>query len=167
MPKLKGRIPRITFREVQPLKLRDQDWLTIERTYGHSIPLEARAQITVATNRFLQLAQAENTGLISEAVKRVNRLLKRIQWLHACINERHPEDVTRAYVDDQIAVGYSLINVDDPAGKRFPTRNYISGVSHELMRFAIACDTVTESLPTLKDTTTGRKVGHGKYGFES
>jgi len=141
MPKPKGRIPRANLRAARPITLNDEDWQTIETNYGRSIPTEARAQIIVVTNKFLRWAQAENTGLMQDAVKRADRLRKRARSLMAAINERPIGDVTREYVDDEIALSYSRLEIDDRRfDKRLPTRNYVSWACLELSRFVGACE---------------------------
>ena len=126
MPKLKGRIPHISIRAVAPIKLTDKHWKTIEAAYGYSIHPEAREQIAVVNDQFLELAQAEkNVGLMDDAVNRADNLRKQAQSLLAVLDMRPIHDVIRAYVDDQIADGYSRLKIED-LEKRFPTRNYVS-----------------------------------------
>ena len=129
---------------IQPFKLGEKEWHTIEASYDRSIPSEAREQITMATNKFLELARAD-TWLMDDAVNRAHTLRKRAQSLMAVIGKRPIDDVIRAYVDDQIADGYSGLKIGD-FEKRFPTRNYVSWFCLELSRFVGACEETSRQL---------------------
>ncbi len=157
IPKQKPKIPRITFRAVQPLNLSDENWQAIEASYGHSISQEIRTQIKAVTTQFLQFATAEDTGLMNDAVKRIRRLRARAQSFNAAILERSIEDAAREditakkmskerireYVDDELALTYALLNYDQP----LPGRNYVSRISLELGRFVNACNEVLDFAP--------------------
>jgi len=154
MPKSKGKIPRITFRAVQPINLSDENWRTIEGAYGQSISRQIRTQISVATTRFLQLAVAEDTGLMNDAVKRVRRLRGRAVSLIDAIGaaslidatkECPGEDAIREYVDEELALIYALLNYDQP----LPTgkHNYVGRISVELGRFVKVCDEMLNFSP--------------------
>jgi hypothetical protein len=146
MPKLKGRIPRVNIRAVAPIKLTDEHWKTIEAAYGYSIHPEAREQIAVVTDQFLELAQAEkNVGLMDDAVERAGILRESAQSVIDAINNRPIGDNTRQYVDDEIALRYSLLKTGDFA-KRVPTRNYVSWLCLELSRFVGACEEASRQL---------------------
>jgi hypothetical protein len=144
MPGARGKIPRVNIHAIQPFKLGEKEWQTIEASYGRSIPSEAREQITMATNDFLELTQAD-TGLMDAAVDRADNLRKQAQSLLAVIDKRPIGDVIRAYVDDQIADGYSRLKIGD-FEKRFPTRNYVSWFCLELSRFVGACEETSRQL---------------------
>jgi len=144
MPKTKGKIPRITFRAVQPFSLSDENWRTIEEAYGQSISQEIRTQLAAVTTRFLQLAIAEDSGLfMDDAVKRISRLCERAQSLNDAIKERPIDDPIREYVDEEVAFTYALLNYDQP----LPARNYVGRISLELGRFVNACDEVLGFAP--------------------
>jgi len=145
MPTAKGKIPRIVFGAFQPIRFGDKDWVEFEAAYGRSIPPETRENITVATNRFLKLAEAENTGLMKDAVKRAEDICKRAKALIAIIDKRHVGDVTRDYVDDEIADGFASIRIGE-SDRRFPRRGYISFVRDELSRLVFACEFSLEKL---------------------
>jgi hypothetical protein len=110
MPKIKGKIPRITFPAVQPIDFSEESWKTIEEAYRHPISQEVRTQIKIVTAHFLQLAMAENTGLMEDAVQRVTGLRNRAQSLIKAIDARPITDVTRDYVDDTLGMNYARLN---------------------------------------------------------
>jgi hypothetical protein len=110
MPKTKGKIPRITFPAVQPIDLNDENWKTIEEAYRHPISQEVRTQIEIFIAQFLQLAIAEETGLLEDAVQRVMRLGDCAQSLIKAIDARPITDVTRDYVDDSLGMNYARLN---------------------------------------------------------
>jgi hypothetical protein len=147
MPARKGKIPRITFGAVQPVNLSAEEWQKIESAYGHSLSNEVRAQITVATNQFLQLALAESTtGSMSDALRRATRMRKCAQSLIAAIEHRSTGDVVRNYVDDELALSYARLNGEKLSkllGIRsapLAARKYVSEIDADLKRFVDACD---------------------------
>jgi hypothetical protein len=131
----KGKIPRITFGAAQPINLSDDNWQTIEAAYGQSISQEIRTQINTATTRFLQLAVAEDTGLMNDAVQRANRLRRSADSLLAAIDQRDIGDVTRGYVDDELELSYRMLSRDKA---RF-ARTYIDDFTVKLSWFLSAC----------------------------
>jgi hypothetical protein len=89
VPRTSGKIPRIAVRPVQPINLADGEWQKLEASLGKPIPQQARASIIVATNSFLQSAEAEsNAGSMDDALERVERLRKCAQSFRAVIEER-------------------------------------------------------------------------------
>jgi hypothetical protein len=152
MPTARAKIPRVKYFKVDQIKLSDKDWNAIEDTYGYSIPPKARALIVAATNEFLGLAAAENTGLMKDALNRANRLLKQTQALIAAIDERPLGDVTREYVDDEIALSNARQN--DTKFRRLlglrvaplAARKYVIELFHDLNRFAGACELTLQEL---------------------
>jgi hypothetical protein len=143
MPKTKGKIPLIKLRAVQPFKLSDESWRTVETAYSQSISPEIRTQIANVTTRFLQLAIAERTGSMNDAVERIRRLRDRALSLNDAIKERPIDDAIREYVDDELAQTYALLNYDEP----LPARNYVGRLSLELGRFVNACNEVLNFAP--------------------
>ena len=148
MPKPKGKIPRIVLPAAPPIVFTVENWNTIEAAYGRKLSGQVREQILRTTREFLQLAKAEKTGSMDDAVQRARRLREYAQQLVNVITSRHFRDVTREYVDDEIALQYSLLDVDD---KQFPARSsYVARFSVELTRFTIACD---ETLRVLNEAS--------------
>jgi hypothetical protein len=154
MPKTKGKIPRITFPAVQPIDLSDENWKTIEEAYRHPIPQEIRTKIEIVAAQFLQLAIAEDTGLMEAAVERVTRLGDCARSLIKAIDARPVSDVTRNYVDDELGLSYARLNSAKfckvlriravPLADRKAARKYVGEIATDLGRFVQACD------PTLK-----------------
>jgi hypothetical protein len=142
IPRTKGKISRITFRKAAPLNLTQENWRTIENSYGQPIPESARAELVRATVRFLQLAAAEDTSLMDDALERISRLRDRAQSLIHAITERPIGDEIREYVDDQLALTYSLFKYD-----QLPARNYLGHLSLELARFVNVCNEEISFLP--------------------
>jgi hypothetical protein len=144
MPKTKGKISRITFRAAERISLSEENWETIEKAYGQTISQSVRAEIVSVTIRFLQLAAAEDTPVMKDALKRITRLRDRAQSFNDVINERPIDDDIRAYVNDQLADTYGLLNYDQAA---LPTRNYVGRLSLELARFVNVCNEELRFLP--------------------
>jgi hypothetical protein len=146
MPKTKGKIPRITFSAVQPIHFSDGNWRTIEDAYGDPIPQEARLQIEVVTVQFLQFALAENTGSMDDAFRRVTRLRDRSQSLIDAIDARPVDDVTRNYVDDELALSDARLNsvkfckILGIRAMPLAARKDVREISADLGRFVRACD---------------------------
>jgi hypothetical protein len=146
MPKPKGKIPRITFGAVQLINLSDENWRTIEEAYGNPIPQEARLQIEVVTVQFLQFAVAEDTGSMEDADRRVTRLRNGARSLIKAIDVRPVSDVTRNYVDDELALSYARLNsakfckVLRIRAVPLAARKYVGEISADLCRFVQACD---------------------------
>jgi hypothetical protein len=113
VPGTSGKIPRIAVRPVQPINLTDGEWQKLEASLGKPIPLQARASIIVATNSFLESAEAEsNVGSMDDALGRVESLRKAAQSFRAVIEERDVGDLTRDYVDEKLAEAYAHLNSD-------------------------------------------------------
>lgn len=152
MPKSKGKVPRITFRAVQPITLGDEVWQTVEAVYRQKVPEEVRAKITAVTNQFLRLASAENTGSMDDAIRRAQGLRKCTQLLIDAIEARAVGDVTREYVDDELALSYARLNSDQLCkiiGIRaapLAARKYIDEVYVDLLRFLSACKITLKEL---------------------
>jgi hypothetical protein len=144
MPKTKGKISRITFRSAEPVNLSEENWETIEKAYGQTISQSARAEIVSTTIQFLQLAAAEDTPLMKDALKRITCLRDRAQSFNDVMNERPIGDEIRTYVNDRLAETYGLLNYDQAA---FPTRNYVARLSLELARFVNVCNEELRFLP--------------------
>ena len=148
--KPRRKIPRIRFGPVQPISLTTENWNAVEAAYGRSLSEEVRSQILQVTNQFLQFADAEkNIGDMDEALQRAAGLRECAQRLVDSISERPVDDVTREYVDDEIALQYSRLKIDDERfAKRFPARGwgYVTSVSLEVNRFVTACDKALQVL---------------------
>jgi hypothetical protein len=142
VPKPKRKIPRIRFGALKPINLTAENWLAVEKAYGRSVPQEAREQIEMVTARFLQLAVAEDTGSMNDAIQRAARLRKCAQSLIDAIRSRPIDDITREYIDDELAEIYTELKCESE--KCFPTRNYVSKFSLEVGRFVNACDTLLD-----------------------
>jgi hypothetical protein len=141
VPRAKGKIPRIAVRPIQPISFTDHDWQKLEAALGHSIPEEARASITLATNEFLQFAEAEsNTGSMEDALNRLSQLRSSAQSFRAVIEKRVLDDPIRGYVDEALEISYERLNPDDPAGE------YVAKLSADLTRFLSACDLTVQRL---------------------
>jgi hypothetical protein len=108
--KSKGKIPRINLLAVPPPELSSEDWGSLEAIYGYSIPFDTRQHILEATREFLKWAFAENTGSMKDAIQRTDRLRKQAQALVATIENRPIGDVTREYVDDELALSHDRLN---------------------------------------------------------
>jgi hypothetical protein len=146
MSRRKGKIPRISFGAAQPINLTDDNWRTIEAAYGQAVSLKTRAQIETATKGFLQFAQAENTGWMDDAVRRVSRLRKSAWLLITAIEAHGVADITRDYVDDELALSYARLN-SDKISKLLGIRSaplaaykYVRELRTDLGRFVNACD---------------------------
>jgi hypothetical protein len=108
MPRISGKIPRITIRGETGLCVTEEDWRKIEESYGHQIPDEARSAVNAVTNKFLQLASAEdNAPSKAEALERLEKLKDRTDSLLEAINELPVGNPIRQYVDEEIAFAYS------------------------------------------------------------
>jgi hypothetical protein len=138
----KGKIPRITFAAAQPINLTDDNWQTIEAAYGQSISQEIRTQINTATTQFLQLAVAEDTGLMNDAVQRANRLRRSAESLLAAIDQRDIGDVTRGYVDDELELSYRTLSRDKA---RF-AHTYVDDFTVKLSWFLSACNLTAQRI---------------------
>ena len=152
MPISRGKIPRINYSKAHQIQLSDQDWTGIEDAYGCSISQKVRELIVAATNEFLRLATAESTGLMQDALTRANRLRERTQALITAIDERPLGDVTREYVDDEIALSNARQNASKfrkLLGLRIAPlaeRKYVIEFFHDLNRFASACELTLQEL---------------------
>jgi hypothetical protein len=141
VPGAKGKIPRIAVRPIQPIGFIDHDWQKLEATLGHSIPEKARASITLATNEFLEFAEAEiNTGSMKDAVNRLSRLRSSAQSFRAAIEERALTDPIRGYVDEALEIGYARLSPGDLTGE------YVAKISADLALFLNACDLTVQWL---------------------
>jgi hypothetical protein len=157
--KPKGKIPRIKFAAVQPISLTDANWNTVEASYGHKISQQVRGQILRATHIFLQLAKAEKTGSMDDAIQRARRLREGAQQLVDIIGSRPLDNITREYVDEEIALQYSRLKTADDDPKRFPQRlSYVQSVALEMSRFVYACD---DALGILNETSRRNYWPHG------
>jgi hypothetical protein len=108
---------------------------------GHSIPEEARASITLATNEFLEFAEAEsNTGSMEDAFNRLSRLRSSAHSFRAAIEKRALDDPIRGYVDEALEISYERLNPDDLGGE------YVAKLSADLARFLSACDLTVQQL---------------------
>ena len=141
MPKSKGKIPRIAVRPVQPINLADGEWQKLEDALGKFIPQEVRAALIVATNWFLEDAEAEsNVGPMKDAFKRVEDLRRCAQSLRATIEDRSVGELTRDYVDEILAKAYAHLNSDHTL------RDYVEEFSADLSGFLNACDLTLQQL---------------------
>jgi hypothetical protein len=139
VPRAKGKIPRIAVRPIQPISFTDHDWQKLEAALGHSIPEKARASITLATNQFLQFAEAEsNTGSMDDALNRLSRLRSSAESFRAAIEERALDDPIRGYVDEALEISYEGLNPGDLAS--------VAKLSADLVRFLSACDLTVQWL---------------------
>jgi hypothetical protein len=151
--KPRPKIPRIRFGAVQPISLTTENWNAVEAAYGRSLSEEVRSQILQVTNQFLQFADAEkNIGDMDDAIQRAQRLRESAQRLVNAISERPMGDITRDYVDDELALSYVRLNrelVCKVLGVRsisLAARKYVSETCAELQRFVDACDLTLEEL---------------------
>ena len=97
MAKRKGKIPLISFGEVQPFSLSDEAWHGLDAAYGKSTSKEARSQVELAAAQFLRAAHAEkNAGLMDHALQRAGRLRECAQQLIDAIGDRAIGDVIRS-----------------------------------------------------------------------
>ena len=141
MRALSGKIPHITLRAVTGLCVMEVGWRLIEKRYGHQIPDEARSAVNAVTNRFLQLAAAEDDAPSkADALKRLENLKDRTDSLQKAINELPVDNPIREYVDEEIAFAYSISRYEHST----PILEYLSTFERELGRFSEACqDTIT------------------------
>lgn len=109
MSKPKGKIPRITFGPVQSINLTDENWGTIEASYGHTLSPQVRRPVLEVTSHFLRLSKAEKTGSMKDAVQRATQLRDCARRLVKIVNSPPVEDTAREYVDQEIATQYSLL----------------------------------------------------------
>ncbi len=136
MPRRKAKIPRITFGPANSINLTNENWRKIEKAYGRSISEHVRKQILGVTTRFLQMASAEKTGLMADAVERATQLRDHAQSLFAAIDERSIGDAIREFVDETIADIYGTSNYE----QALPTRGYVIQFRGELTRFLTSCE---------------------------
>ena len=152
MPRSKGRIPRISVRQIAPLELSDENWLAIEAAYGNSLSPEVRGQIESATTHFLQDAEAENTGSIDDAIARVKRMRKAAQSLLDAMADSRGGNVTAEYVNEELCVSHArliggeLCKLLRVPALPFAGLNYVFELYKDLARFVGACDLVLGSL---------------------
>jgi hypothetical protein len=141
MPTLSGKVPRIILRAETGLSVMNEGWRLIEKRYGHQIPDEARNAVNAATNKFLQLAAAEDDAPSkADALERLKDLKERTDSLQDAINNLAVDHPIREYVDEEIAFAYSIAKYDDST----PILEYLSTFERELGRFSKACqDTST------------------------
>ena len=77
-----------------------------------------------------------------DALQRARRLRECAQSLIAAINDRPSGDVTREYVDDELALSHARLKGDEhPAA-----RKYVSEISAELSYFVNACDLASQEI---------------------
>ncbi len=152
MPRSRGKISLISLRAIEPICFTEENWRTVEREYGHALSPEVRQQVTAATNGFIRFASAENTGTMSDAIKRATRLKKQAEVLISTINERAVGDVTREYVDDELSLSYARLNDDKQceflgaSSVPLAARKYVRELHAELERFVKACDLTLREL---------------------
>ena len=154
MPRLSGKIPRITMsagasralREVvRAFQLVEEDWRLIEEKYGRQIPDEARSDIMAATYEFLRLAYAEDDAPSkADALQRLKNLESQTESLQKAINELPVDNPIRGYVDEEIAFAYSISKYEDAT----PILEYLSTFERELERFSKACQDIITFLST-------------------
>jgi hypothetical protein len=141
VPRLRGKIPRIAVRPIQPIGLIDFCWEKLEAALGHFITDMARAAISLATNEFLKFAEAESSvGSMEDALKRLKHLRSAAHIFRAAIEERAVDDPTRGYVDDWLEMSYERLNPGDRANQ------YVANLSADLARFLDACDLTLQRL---------------------
>jgi hypothetical protein len=137
MPRISGKIPRIILRGETGLCVTEEGWRLIEERYGHQIPDEARSAVNAVTNKFLQLASAEEDAPLKEdASNRLRSLKDRTDSLHEAINELPVDNPVRQYVDEEIAFAYTISQYENAT----PILEYISIFERDLERFSKACD---------------------------
>jgi hypothetical protein len=143
MPRISGKIPRITLRGETGLCLTDEGWREIERRYGNKIPNEARSAVNAVTSEFLQLAEAEDDAPSKEdALKRLKNLNDRSNSLQKAINKLAVDDPVRGCVDEGIAFAYSIAKYENAT----PILEYLDTFERELSRFSKACKDTTAFL---------------------
>jgi hypothetical protein len=148
----RGKIPRISLRAIEPIRLTEENWCTVERAYGQALSPEVRRKIAILTTSFLQFAAAENTGLMNDAIERATRLRAESQLLMSIINERDVGDETREHVDDELALSYARLNHDKQCeflganSVPLAARKYVRELNGELERFVKACDLTLREL---------------------
>jgi hypothetical protein len=128
MPRLSGKIPRITIRAGTGFHLMEKNWRQIERKYGHQIPDEARIAISAVSHEFLRLVSAEDAPSKADALKRLENLKGQTDSLQEAINELSVDNPIRDYVDEEIAFAYSISNYQSPT----PILEYLSTFEGEL-----------------------------------
>jgi hypothetical protein len=137
MPRISGKIPRITIRGEMGLCVTEEGWRLIEERYGHQISDEARSAVNAVTNKFLQLASAEEDAPSKEdALNRLRSLKDRTDSLHEAINELPVDNPVRQYVDEEIAFAYTISQYENAIA----ILEYISLFERGLERFSKACD---------------------------
>jgi hypothetical protein len=133
MSKPRAKIPRIRIPYNLPdFELSAQEWQGVESAYGCALHSQTRHAITLETNRFLRSVAAENTGSMSDALLRASRLRDFARATRDIIEERPTFDITRQFVDDEIAL--------------FGGKNCVRDGSDKLMEFAKACDQALQSM---------------------
>jgi hypothetical protein len=143
MSRLSGKIPRITIRGETGLCVTEEGWRLIQERYGHQISDEARSAVNAVTNKFLQLAAAEDDATSKAgALKRLKDLKDRTDSLQEAINRLAIGNPIREYVDEEIAFAYSISKYDDST----PVLEYFSTFERELKRFSKACQDTTTFL---------------------
>jgi hypothetical protein len=118
----------------------EEGWRKFEERYGHQIPDEARSDVNAVTNKFLQLASAEDDAPSkAEALERLEKLKDRTDSLLEAINELAVGNPIRQYVDEEIAFAYSISQYENAT----PILEDITTFERELGRFSKACqDTI-------------------------
>jgi hypothetical protein len=100
----------------------------------------------MVTAQYLQFAQAEDTGSMEDAVKRVIRLRNCARSLIEAIDASPITDVVRDYADDTLGLSYAILNSDKlRKALRICTVNlashkYIPEIYAVLERFVNACN---------------------------
>src|SRR5437588_2783693 len=98
MAKPKSKIPYISFKPRDPHEMSSSQWHRIEQAYGHSLDSRGRKEIGDATNDFLYWIQGEtDQGLMSDAIKQVERIGKNARSLLSAINDDSIPLGTRDY----------------------------------------------------------------------
>jgi hypothetical protein len=137
MPRIIGKIPRIDLRGETGLCVTKEGWRLIEERYGRRLPDEARDAVTAVTNKYMQLASAEeNASSKEDALNRLRNLKDRTVFLHAAINELPVDNPVRQYVDEEIAFAYTVSQYENAT----TILEYVSFFERDLERFSKACD---------------------------
>jgi hypothetical protein len=137
MPRIIGKITRLTIRGEMGLCVTEEGWRQIEKRYGRQIPDEARRAVNDVTNKFLQLASAEEEApLKQDALNRLRNLKERTDYLHQTINELPVDNPIRQYVDEEIAFAYTISQYENATA----ILEYVSFFKRDLERFSKACD---------------------------
>jgi hypothetical protein len=137
MSQRKAKIPRIFVRRKTRVSfaLTDAQWGSIEEAYGRGLDSTVRDHITDSTNEYLRFAEAD-TGTMEDAINRIHTLEKAGRQLLASIEERPASDITRRYVDDEIALWGPAEHILD----------YVPTFSMELTSFLSACEKAGEKI---------------------